>query len=96
MAELYIVDGLSDPIDISYFTEEERKKFFELRPNAKKVNKEQKEQEVVKTNDPANVVPSVGSTNNMESNLEDTSLDSAVDASPLPALRCWMKQSQFT
>jgi len=78
MAELYIVDGLSDPIDISYFTEEEKKEFFELRPNAKKVNEEQKEQEVVKTNDSANVVPSVGSTNNMESSLEDTSLESPV------------------
>ena len=38
MAELYIVDGFNDPIDISYYTEEEKEEFFKLSPSAKKVN----------------------------------------------------------
>ena len=28
MAELYIIDGFDDPIDISYYTEEEKEEFL--------------------------------------------------------------------
>ena len=43
MAELYIVDGFNDPIDISYYTEEEKEEFFKLSPSARKVDQQEVE-----------------------------------------------------
>ena len=43
MAELYIVDGFNDPIDISYYTEKEKEEFFKLSPSARKVDQQEVE-----------------------------------------------------
>ena len=49
MAELYIIDGFANPVDISTFTEEQKKKFFKDNPNAQ--YKDENTIEEVKTND---------------------------------------------
>ena len=51
MAELYIIDGFDDPIDISYYTEEEKEEFFKLSPSARKVDQQEVEPVEVKTKD---------------------------------------------
>ena len=51
MAELYIVNGFNDPIDISYYTEEEKEEFFKLSPSARKVDQQEVEPVEVKTKD---------------------------------------------
>ena len=82
MAELYIIDGFDDPIDISYYTEEEKEEFFKLRPNAKKSQKETQEIEEVKKTGSAiksvDALPEINITpeGNMDLPLEVLSLDS--------------------
>ena len=82
MAELYIIDGFDDPIDISYYTEEEKEEFFKLRPNAKKAQEETQEIEEVKETGSAiksvDALPEINITpeGNMDLPLEISSLDS--------------------
>ena len=82
MAELYIIDGFDDPIDISYYTEEEKEEFFKLSPNAKKIQEETQEIEEVKETGSAiesvDALPEINITpeGNMDLPLEIPSLDS--------------------
>ena len=66
MTEFYQIPGFEDPIDLSGFTEEQKKAFYVKFPNAKQV----------KQNDPAvNAEANVGSTKDTALNLDAGSLE---------------------
>ena len=68
MAELYLIPGYNDPVDVSSMTEEDKESFFRLYPESKQVKK----------NDPAvtNAETNVGSTTDTVLPSEDGSLGS--------------------